>query len=155
MKKVIFFAIVAAVTFVWTGCSEKKSTTTDATATTAAVEDRNEVYAGIMPAADASGINYKLVLDYDDDNGNVDGDYDLEMTYLTSDSVGQVFESEGEFFVDSRNGKQYIRLVPEKQAEATEVMYFIIDSDSTITLVDSTLQVTQTPGLNYTLQKVK
>ena len=152
MKKVIFFAIVAAVTMIWTGCSETKESKTETPVTAV---DKNDVYAGIMPAADASGINYKLELDYDDDNGNVDGDYDLMMTYLTSDSVGQAFESEGEFFVSSRDGKQYIRLVPEKQTEAVDVMYFVIDSDSTITLVDSTLQVTQTPGLNYTLKKVK
>lgn len=48
--------------------------------------DKDEVYTGVLPAADATGVKYVLHLEYDDDHGYTDGDYKMYETYFMADS---------------------------------------------------------------------
>ena len=131
--------------------------------------DIKETYTGILPAADVDGIRYTLKLDYDEDRDYAYGDYDLVETYLTSDSLSasgytdkDTFKSEGDFSVEqgkgNMSGKKYLKLTPDAKDAAgagSGPLYFLIESDSTIIMVNESLQPSETPGLNYTLQLVK
>ncbi len=126
-------------------------------------KDRVEMYTGILPAADADGVRYDLRLDYDDDHNFTDGDYDLRETYLTADSTavsgyadGKSFLSEGDFTVNKQDGKTYLKLVQDiKDSQAGSnvgPMYFLVESDSTLVLVNDRLQKAENPDMNYTLR---
>ena len=120
-------------------------------------DDCVKVFTGVLPAADCDGIRYTLSLDFDKENNCTKGDYDLMMTYLSVDSVGndKDFPSKGDFTVNEKDGKKYYKLVQDMKdsqpgAEA-ETMYFVLDNDSTITMVNSDLERPAAPGLNYSL----
>ncbi len=124
--------------------------------------DIDEVYTGVIPAADTDGIRYTLTLDYDDEGK--DGDYKLVETYIQSDSTSatgysdvKTYASEGDFKVEKKGDKTYIKLIKDQkdsQAGSVETpIYFLVDSDSTITMTNNQLEVSQNPGLNYTLKK--
>lgn len=125
--------------------------------------DKDMVYTGVMPAADCDGIRYTLTLDYDDDGR--DGDYHLTETYLQADTLSATgykdlvtYASEGDFTVNKQGDKTYLKFVKDKKdssAEASDDMYFIVDSDSTITMSNSDLEVSAMPGMNYTLKLAK
>lgn len=126
-----------------------------------AKSDVDEIYTGVLPAADCDGIRYTLTLDYDDDGR--DGDYKLVETYIQSDTTSvtgysdiKSYASEGDFKVEKKGDKTYLKLIKDqKDSQAGSVdtpLYFVVDSDSTITMTDSNLQVSTT-GLNYTLRK--
>lgn len=126
--------------------------------------NRDEVYTGVMPAADAAGIRYTLHLDYDDDHNFTDGDYDLTETYIAGDTTAMLgykdlnsFRTEGDFTVETGipadKTAKYIKLVPDRKYGSAQAMCFLISSDSTLTLLDAQLAVPQTPGLNYTLTR--
>ncbi len=157
--KLLYVAAAAAMTFMasCSGSNQKADENAAATADTTATETEDVVYTGILPAADAAGIRYTLSLDY------TDGDYELTQTYLDFDSIspdgykdGQAFQSEGNFTVEDATpataGKKHLRLVSKASESApADTLYFLIDSDSAITLVGADLQPSETPGLNYTL----
>lgn len=132
--------------------------------------DNDKVYTGLLPAADAAGVRYVLRLDYDDDHGYTSGDYDLVEVYVQNDSTkasgfrdAASFKSEGDFTVISGQGadsnKKYLKLVKDnRDSSAGSVdgpLYFLVDSDSTLVMVNDQLQPSETPGLNYTLILVK
>ncbi len=128
--------------------------------------DEDQVYTGVLPGADTDGIRYTLRLDYDDDHNNTEGDYKLVETYLAADSLNRTglkdlksFKSEGDFTVENKDGKKYLKLVQDRKdssvGSAEGPLYFLVDSDSTLTLVGENLQISETPGLNYTLKIVK
>lgn len=160
MKKTLFILAAAAAVMSLGSCAKTQQTTTTTTDTQ---EDRKEVYAGVLPAADAEGIRYTLCLDYDADNNYTDGDYDLEETYLVSDTTatdgvgdGQTFKSDGNFTVGtSADGKKFLKLVPENDTTDGSTLYFLVDSDNSITLVSETLEPSVNPDLNYTLTRTK
>ena len=108
-------------------------------------ETETVIYAGVLPAADAPGVDYTLTLTYSGDN---DGSYNLVQAYRndakTTDS------SNGSFTAQNNNGKNYLKLTDG--IDSTFVQYYLIDSDSTVTLVGADLQPA-TSGLNYTLTK--
>ena len=122
--------------------------------------DKEVLYTGVLPAADCDGIRYTLHLDYDD-NGQK-GDFILVETYLGSDTTTalgykdlQTFTSKGDFTVAQQDGKTYLKLVEytkDSSARATDMMYFVVDSDSTITMTNSSLETSAMPGMNYTLK---
>lgn len=130
--------------------------------------DREEVYTGVLPAADCEGIRYVLRLDFDDDNNWQDGDYDLLETYVGVDTVATAsikdvnsYDSEGDFTVingeGANAGKKYLKLVKNARKSsqgASDELYFEVDNDSTITLVNSNLERAATP-LNYSLKLVR
>lgn len=162
MKKtlLIFTLIAAAISGFSCSKSDNRHTTTSHGGGTAPSGDKDVVYTGLLPAADAAGVRYTLTLDYDDASH---GDYELIQTYLIPDRTHKIgyndrntFISEGNFFIETSpagNGKRYVKLVPDKKFASEPTTYFIIDSDKTLTLVDSELKVSKTPGLNYTLRR--
>lgn len=143
----------AAVAMMAASCSGNKAKCDDAQC--AATEQKSEevVYAGLLPAADAAGVQYILKLDYSDAKDSVKGDYDLYEVYLVADSEGALKDgvdvtTDGDFSGFEKDGKKYLKL------EGTTPVYFLVDSDSTITLVNSELEPAAT-DLNYTLNVVK
>ena len=122
--------------------------------------DVDKVYTGVLPGADVEGIRYTVALDYDD-NGN-EGDYFLVQTYFNTDSVAtggvkdvNSFKSEGDFTVVKKDGKTFLMLVPEgKKSSAADNLYFEVDNDATITMVNADYERAEGP-LNYTLNLVK
>lgn len=132
--------------------------------------DKEEVYTGILPTADAEGVRYTLKLEYDDDHNYTDGDYDLVEVYLANDSTSATgykdsarFKSEGDFTVINGTGdnasKKYLKLVQDAKDSAAGSnagpIYFLVESDSTLVMVNSHLEESSNPGLNYTLKLVK
>lgn len=128
-------------------------------------KDKDMVYTGVIPAADTDGIRYSLTLDYDDDDNYMKGDYDLLETYIQSDSTSftgykdlKSFKSEGDFTVEKKDGKTYLKLVQDvKDSQAGSnggPIYFEVASDSTLTMVNAEYQLPTRPQ-DYTLNLVK
>ena len=120
--------------------------------------DNDQVYTGILPAADCMGIRYSLKLDYDDDHNFTDGDYELLQTYLGSDSVAPSGikdllseKSKGDFTVTDKGNVKALTLVPKRGTTGT--LYFVQTDDSTLTMTNANFEVPATPG--YTLKLVK
>lgn len=129
------------------------------------VPDKDELYTGVLPAADAEGVRYMLKLDYEDDDNNMSGDYDLVETYLVADSIsprgyedGPSYKSEGDFTVMEQGGKKYLKLLKDMKDSSPKSVdtpiYFEVASDSTLVLVNSNLQPSVDSTLNYTLKLV-
>ena len=155
MKKALYMAAAVALlgmsACTGTSCDSKVCKTDD------------KVYTGVLPAADCDGIRYTLKLDYDDDHNYTDGDYDLLETYIAADSTSalgykdlRTVKSEGDFtVVKTKDGKTGLKLVEEvRKGQQGETMYFVVDSDSTITMTNSDFE-TAASGLNYTLKLAK
>lgn len=128
--------------------------------------DKEELYAGVLPAADAEGIVYTLRLDYDDDNNFTDGDYALTQTALVADTVGApavkagvTSYTEGDFRIEDKtvNGAaaKVLTLVPEaKESLGTadnSTLYLLVNGDNTLTLVNADLTKAENDSINYTL----
>lgn len=148
MKKRILGAMACAGVLLLMGACSEKGSKSDRQ------NDDDQVYAGLVPAADADGVHYTLTLDYDDDMK--DGDFDMVQTYVKTDSVGTTdlksFKSKGDFTVEDRDGVKYLKLVAKRSAEAP--VYLQVTNDSTLTLVNDSLQMAPS-GLDYTLHLVK
>lgn len=155
MKKFIVAASAMLALVSMSACSNKSGTGV-ASEDTQPAESKTAVYEGVLPAADADGIRYALHLDYDSIAENTSGTYVLDQTYLVPDSTNEV--TKGSFVVElgaeANAGKSYIRLMPADGADKGEQMYFLVSSDSTLTMTNSNLEV-PTTGLNYTLTLVK
>lgn len=157
MKKTILFAAAGMALLTFAACSG--NCTKDGSCHKS---DIDEVYTGVLPAADTDGVRYTLTLDYDDDAN--DGDYKLVETYMQADTTAvtgysdvKTFTSEGDFKVIKKGDKTYIKLIKDqKDSQAGSVdtpIYFVVDSDSTITMTNDQFEVSTTPGMNYTLKK--
>lgn len=165
MKKTILFGLAAiAAAAGLTACNDNaKSCSADGSC--AKDGDKEMLYSGVLPAADACGTVYTLKLDYDDDNNYTDGDYTLVENSLTTDSItGAINEaataySEGDFTKKSKvvgdSTVEYLELVPDAKdllgAASNTNLYFIVNADQSLTLVSSDLTKSDVEGLNYTL----
>lgn len=158
MKKIFLMAGAALAMMSMVACNgDQKS----CAANGGCSNDDDKVYVGVMPAADCDGVFYTLALDYDDNATK--GDYKMVESYLQNDSVAGLtvstsFASEGDFTVGKQGDKTYIKLVKDQKdsaAEASDNVYFIVDSDSQLTMANDSLQVSTTPGMNYTLKLSK
>ncbi len=149
MKITLCCAAAVAAMFALSACSGKAKQENAAESSNTPAPTRQETYAGIVPAADARGIQYTVVLDYTGDNA---GQYDLTQVYMKGDSTSQ-FKSSGKFAAgkDTTSGKQYIKLAGQSP---TEDVYFVVATDSTIVMADATLATPDIPGMNYTLTAV-
>ncbi|MDE6768742.1 MAG: copper resistance protein NlpE [Muribaculaceae bacterium] len=163
MRKTIYMMAAALSMFSMAACTGNQKSNGDQKV---ADGDKKEIYTGILPAADTDGVRYSLELEYDDDHNYTDGDYDLLETYLEADSTsvggfkdGKSFKSEGDFTVMDKEGKKYLKLVQDKDdsQEGSNVgpMYFLVESDSTIVMVNEELQPAANPEMNYTLKLSK
>lgn len=128
--------------------------------------DTQMLYGGIMPAADAEGYLYTLRLEYDDDDPN-EGDYLLVETALVADSVsplhlrdGIASLTEGDFRVETKSDPgntpvKYLRLIPDAKesigAASSATLYFLVNDNNTLTMVNSDLAPAENDSLNYTL----
>lgn len=154
MKKGIYLAAIVAAMIGMGACSEKH-----------VADIPDQTYAGVLPAADGPGIRYTLKLDYDDDKGNLKGDYDLVETYLEADSTSVngikdniSLKSEGDFSVVEQSGKKYLKLVmdpKDSNPKASASLNFEVTNDSTLTMVNAELQPAVTDSLNYSLKLVR
>ncbi len=150
MKRKLF-PITAAVALLALGaCTGKQATTADTSTNPAGNTDK--VYTGVLPAADAEGVRYTVLLDYDDDTNG--GDYDLVQTYFNTDSTGVVqdvasFATEGDFSIGTApSGQKYLKL----SGDGAGYMYFLVDGDNALIMTGEDLTPTETPGMNYTLK---
>lgn len=157
MKKFLFIAVAGLSIVAFASCSGKKDAKEVAETTPDTVENtvKTVAYTGVIPAADCDGNNYALNLVFnEEDNG---GTFQLSETYFNTDTttaegytVIDTFTSEGNFEVKSVEDNTYITLFNN---EAVAQANFIVDTDSTITMVNAELEVPSTPG--YTLAVVK
>lgn len=165
MKKIILFgaaALVAAAGL--TACNDNaKSCSSEGACDKSG--DKEALYAGVLPAADAAGTAYTLKLDYDDDNNYTDGDYTLIENTLSVDSLTGVLTdvatsySEGDFSKKSKavgdSTVEYIELVPDAKdalgAASASSLYFLVNADQSLTMVGADLSKSENEGLNYTL----
>lgn len=166
MKKTILAgAIMSAIAIIsLTSCNNTGSNNT--VMTNGATPGNNEMlYGGIMPAADAEGFLYTLRLDYDDDNP-IEGDYLLIETALEADSVsplplrdGLTSLTEGDFRIETKNAGdssiRYMRLIPDMSeslgAASSATLYFLVNDNNTLTMVNPDLTPAANDSLNYTL----
>ena len=158
MKKVIMLAAVVAAL---ASCQSKANKAAEAEADSLAIEamsptvEATEVYEGTLPAADGPGIDYVLTLNAATDG--VDTAYTLDMTYLDAEGQGQnkTFTSKGKqqtvHKVVNKKPVTAVKLTP-KDGEAP--MYFVIVNDTTLRLVNDSLQEAVS-DLNYDIIKVK
>lgn len=162
MKKSIIFAAATVAMMSLAACNGKNCS--DGKCDNKAFDD-DQMYTGVVPAADGPGVRYTLKLDYEDDKNNMAGDYDLVETYLEADSVAVngvkdnvSYKSEGDFTVVDQNGKKYLKLVKDAKdsnPQAVADLYFEVSSDSTLTMVNAQFEPAANPDLNYTLKLVK
>ncbi|MBD5290549.1 MAG: copper resistance protein NlpE [Bacteroides sp.] len=161
MKKTVYVAAAALAVLTLSACGNK----TCNNGKCGRQGDRKELYTGVLPAADTDGIRYTLSLDYDDDHNFTDGDYDLIETYIASDSTSftgyrdlKSFKSEGDFTVSDNAGKKVLRLVQDvrdsQPGSTSTPIYFLVDSDSTLVMVNADLELPTRPG-DYTLRLAK
>lgn len=156
--------IVAAVGL--SACSsttDKNSTESSTPITKSENSDKTEVFSGVMPAADASGISYTIEFNYNGDSNHTNGDFEMTQTYLVGDAGTsksprdtETFHSDGNFTVETpSSGAKYLKLVPGNSKSDADNYYFVITSDSTITMVDSSLKPSENSQLNYTLYRAR
>lgn len=132
-----------------TACNGKQAAT-EADETTAA---EKVAYTGIVPAADCDGIWYTLQLN--------DGKYDLIETYFAVDTTANFgiseilsVKSEGDYSKVDNNGRSYLKFTPGVNDSAAQTLNFLVDTDSTIVMVNADLETPATPDY-YTLKAVK
>ncbi len=167
MKKTLLFGMVALATLGITSCGNSSN---PSSVTQKGNGDKEVLYSGILPVADAQGTVYTLKLDFDDDNNYTDGDFTMVENTLASDSLTSsgikimaTSYSKGDFRKESKevNGAtvQYIRLLPDAKdglgAASAATTYFLVNADESLTMVGADLQKSETPGMNYTLTVVK
>ena len=157
MKKVIMLAAVVAAL---ASCQSKANKAAEAEAASLSIEmapitEVTEVYEGTLPAADGPGIDYVLTLNAATDG--VDTAYTLDMTYLDAEGQGKnkTFSSKGKQQtiqkVVNKKPTKAVKLTPN---DGEAPMYFVIVNDTTLRLVNDSLQEAVS-DLNYDIIKVK
>ena len=157
MKKVIMLAAVVAAL---ASCQSKANKAAEAEADSLSIEmapitEVTEVYEGTLPAADGPGIDYVLTLNAATDG--VDTTYTLDMTYLDEEGQGKnkTFSSKGKQQtiqkVVNKKPTKAVKLTPN---DGEAPMYFVIVNDTTLRLVNDSLQEAVS-DLNYDIIKVK
>ena len=153
--------MLAAVVAALASCQSKANKAAEAEADSLAIEamsptvEATEVYEGTLPAADGPGIRYVLTLNTL--ANATDTTYTLDVTYLDAEGKGKdkTFTSKGkpvkvEKTVKDKK-KTAIKLNP---SDGSEPVYFVIANDTTLTLADDSLEVSES-DLNYNIIRVK
>lgn len=164
MKKTVLMGLAAVATLGFTACDSSNASSRAALSTGGG--DKEVLYSGILPAADAQGTIYTLKLEFDDDNNYTDGDFTMVENSIVTDTVVAsglkevaTSYSKGDFRKESKQVDgatvEYIRLIPDaKDALGTpsgSSLYFVINPDQSLTMVGADLQKSVNPDLNYTL----
>lgn len=162
MNKTILLGLAAVAAL---GLSSCDTATTSNGATQTGNGDKDVLYSGILPSADAMGTVYTLKLEYDDDHNYTDGDFVMIENSLASDTtVAAGFSdvatsyTEGDFTKQSKQVGgttiEYIRLVPDAKdalgVPSLSPSYFIVNADGSLTMVNAELEMPTVPEL-YTL----
>lgn len=168
MKKTVLFSLAAAAAFGFAACNNLSSTTT-ASEGKAKGGDMEELYSGILPAADAQGTLCTIKLEFDDDNNYTDGEFVMVENSLVTDTVAAAglseaatSYSEGKFRKESKsvNGAnvEYLVLTPDAKdnlgAASNTPTYLVVNADQTLVLVNSDIEMPADPAL-YTLKLKK
>ncbi|MDE7159296.1 MAG: hypothetical protein K2O24_00415 [Muribaculaceae bacterium] len=163
MKTKALFGIAALAAFGLTACSNASGTPSAAGAS--ANGDKEMLYSGILPAADAQGNVVTLKLDFDDDHNYTDGDFIMVENTVAADSISaagitaaSTSYSEGDFRKATKqvDGKtlEYLVLTPDAKdllgAATATPSYFLINENQTLTLVNADIELPANPEL-YTL----
>lgn len=163
MKKTALLGLAGVAALGFTACDNGQNATNQQPNNG---NDKVVLYSGIIPAADAIGTICTLKLDFDDDNNYTDGDFTYIENSLVSDTVSAAgikeaatSYSEGDFKKLSKqvDGQtvEYVKLTPDAKdnlgAASTAPLYFIINADQSLTMVQADLKKSDVPGLNYTL----
>ena len=152
--------MIAALAAALVSCQSKgnqNNNTMDEGVMTVAGNDSSAVavYEGVLPAADGPGIDYVLTLNAATDG--VDTTYTLDMTYLDAEGQGKnkTFSSKGKQQtiqkVVNKKPTKAVKLTPN---DGEAPMYFVIVNDTTLRLVNDSLQEAVS-DLNYDIIKVK
>lgn len=164
MKKTVMLGLAAVAALGFTACNNSNATSGAAQAKNGG--DKEVLYSGILPAADAQGTIYTLKLEFDDDHNYTDGDFTMIENTLATDTVAasglkEVATSytKGDFRKESKQVDgttvEYIRLLPDAKdalgAASASSLYFIINADESLTMVGADLQKAANPEMNYTL----
>ncbi len=151
---------MAVIGAVMTGCSGTgdKGKCNKEGSNCASDADRYEEYTGVLPAADSEGIEYTLSLEYDSDDNFKEGDFKMRQVYLNGEG-SETYDSKGDFEVlkgtPGNASQRYLRLISEPRNGApADTTYFLVTSDSVLTLVGSDLEPAAS-GLNYDLKLKK
>ena len=160
MKKVIMLAAVVAALV---SCQSKGTKAEEAVADSLAVAmeptmEETQVYEGVLPAADGPGIRYVLTLNTL--ANATDTTYTLDVTYLDAEGKGK----EPATLSCCNKGKpvKVEKTVKDKKktaiklnpSDGSEPVYFVIANDTTLTLADDSLEVSES-DLNYNIIRVK
>lgn len=134
MKKFFVFSGIMAVLL---SCQSKTAKNVSVDNETAQCE-HSQVYKGLLPAADCSGIEYTLGIDTLNDS------YHLTTVYIDAEGTGKnlSFTSEGKRSMihrgEGEDARVFYKLTP--CGKDTASVYFMVVNDSTLRLVNTDLQ---------------
>ena len=134
MKKFFIFSGIMAVLL---SCQSKTAKDVSVDNETAQCEHA-QVYKGLLPAADCSGIEYTLGID------TVNDSYHLTTVYIDAEGAGKnlSFTSEGKRSMmhrgEGEDARVFYKLTP--CGKDTASVYFMVVNDSTLRLVNTDLQ---------------
>ena len=134
MKKFFVFSGIMAVLL---SCQSKTAKNVSVDNETAQCE-HSQVYKGLLPAADCSGIEYTLGIDTLNDS------YHLTTVYIDTEGTGKnlSFTSEGKRSMihrgEGEDARVFYKLTP--CGKDTASVYFMVVNDSTLRLVNTDLQ---------------
>ncbi len=163
MRKTLMLEIAAVAALGFVSCNNNKSTCSNAPAKGG---DKEVLYSGVLPSADALGSVYTLKLEFDDDHNYTDGDFTMVETTLAADTVAAsglkdiaASYTKGDFRKETKQVDgttvEYIRLIPDAKdalgTPSSASMYFVVNADESLTMVSANLQKSENPDLNYTL----
>ncbi len=164
MKKVALIGIAICALGI-TACNNSKSEKGISTLPAVGNGDKEVLYSGILPAADAQGTLCTIKLEYDDDNNYTDGDFTMIENSIVADSVATAgikeaatSYSSGDFRKATKqvNGEtvEYIILTPDAKdilgSASVSPTYLLVNADQSLTLVNSNIEKPENPEL-YTL----
>ena len=134
MKKLLVYSGIMAVLL---SCQSKTAKNVSVDNETAQCE-HTQVYKGLLPAADCSGIEYTLGID------TVNDSYQLTTVYIDAEGTGKnlSFTSEGKRSMihrgEGEDARVFYKLTP--CGKDTASVYFMVVNDSTLRLVNADLQ---------------
>lgn len=162
MKKTVLFGVAAVAAFAFASCNNSNT----GAAPVKGSGDKDVLYSGILPSADAQCTVYTLKLEFDDDHNYTDGDFDMVENTFAADTIDASGLKEvltaytsGDFRKASKvvDGVtvEYIELIPDAKdalgGGSACSNYFVINPDQSLTMVGADLVKSEMPGMNYTL----
>ena len=113
-----------------------------------------QTYEGVLPCADCPGIRYDLTIRCHEKSG--EGTFSLSQTYLEAeDGKDATFVTNGKCItLQGIPGEKNVTVWQLVSDNGDEVMNFLCENDSTITLIGDDFKKAETE-LNYSLKKIQ